>query len=60
MVDPRLTIKRRNLPHWTLENSIYFVTFRLLKGELTSQEQQLLLQHIRSGHDHSTVWLRLW
>jgi len=52
MADPKLTIKRRNLPHWTLDNSVYFVTFRLLNGKLNADEQQFMLQHLRSGHDH--------
>jgi REP element-mobilizing transposase RayT len=45
-----LTIKRRRLPHWTVDGSIYFVTFRLGTTPLSSGERALILDHIRSGH----------
>ena len=49
MDTPKLTIRRRNLPHWTLEGSTYFITFRVLEGELTPTERKLVLDHLRSG-----------
>ena len=49
-VMPELRITRRKLPHWQLEGSLYFVTFRLEHGTLTSDERQLVLDHVRSGH----------
>jgi thiamine-phosphate diphosphorylase len=42
-------ITRRRLPHWTLDGSTYFVTFRVLHGELTESERQIVLEHIKSG-----------
>jgi REP element-mobilizing transposase RayT len=54
LVDPQkasdLRIARRRLPHWRLEGSAYFITFRLRSGELTAAERQLVKEHIRSGH----------
>jgi REP element-mobilizing transposase RayT len=47
--DPELRISRRRLPHWKLEGSIYFVTFRLISGALTALERQVVLHHLRSG-----------
>ena len=47
--NPHLTITRRNLPHWKLEGSVYFVTFRLLRGKLTEPERAVVLEHLRSG-----------
>lgn len=49
MEDPDLQIRRRNLPHWTLANSVYFVTFRLASGTLSVAERALVLNHIKSG-----------
>jgi len=42
--------RHRNLPHWTLKGSTYFLTFRLLNGELSVDERRLVLEHIRSKH----------
>ena len=50
MTEPRLHIHRRNLPHWTLEGSTYFITYRLASGTLAPPEQQLVFDHIRAGH----------
>ena len=50
MIEPQLHIHRRNLPHWTLQGSTYFITFRLAQGTLSATEQQLILDHIRVGH----------
>src|SRR5690606_24882545 len=35
--------RRRRLPHWTRDGGSYFVTFRLLQGELTREERQIVL-----------------
>src|SRR6476661_3561210 len=40
---------RRNLPHWTLDGSVYFVTFRLLEGVLVPAERVLVLDHVKAG-----------
>ncbi len=50
MTEPYLQIHRRNLPHWRLEGSTYFITFRLASGALATSEQQLVFDHIRAGH----------
>ena len=44
-----LKVTRRHLPHWTQEGSTYFVTFRVKNGMLTSEEQKLILEHIKEG-----------
>ncbi|MGH7214234.1 MAG: thiamine phosphate synthase [Tepidisphaeraceae bacterium] len=44
-----LQIKERKLPHWTVEGSTYFITFRVLNGELQPHERKLVLNHILSG-----------
>ncbi|MEZ6126994.1 MAG: transposase [Planctomycetaceae bacterium] len=47
--EPVLERRRRNLPHWTMEGSCYFVTFRLATGTLTEQERMIVLDHIKAG-----------
>ncbi len=46
---PELVSYRRNLPHWRLQGSIYFVTWRLRRGqpELLPEERQAVLRAIR-------------
>jgi REP element-mobilizing transposase RayT len=45
-----LEITRRRLPHWTLEGSVYFVTFRIAgERQLNDQDREIVLQHIQSG-----------
>ena len=46
---PHLRITRRRLPHWTIEGSIYFVTFRTVKGDLTPLERQIVFDQIVAG-----------
>jgi thiamine-phosphate pyrophosphorylase len=48
--NPDLEIKTRNLPHWRLDGSTYFITFRLRSGELNPRERLAVLDHIRAGH----------
>jgi putative transposase len=50
MEEVSLRIKRRNLPHWTLGGSTYFVTFRTKSGTLSVEERKLTLEHLRFGH----------
>ena len=47
---PTLQVTRRRLPHWALEGSTYFVTFRLVAGALTREERRLVLDHVAAGH----------
>ena len=44
-----LKITHRHLPHWTLDGSIYFVTFHLQKATLTVEEQIIVMSHIKEG-----------
>jgi len=41
---------RRRLPHWHLDGATYFITFRLLHGELCGDEIVLVRDHIVAGH----------
>jgi REP element-mobilizing transposase RayT len=50
MQEAELRIKHRRLPHWTLDGSTYFVTFRVAGDFFTSVERRTVLDHIRSGH----------
>jgi putative transposase len=45
-INDGLQISRRKLPHWTLKESTYFVTFRTIQGKLSIENQQLVLEHI--------------
>jgi len=44
-----LIIKHRHLPHWTLEGSVYYITFCAQNTILSEQEQQVVLNHIKDG-----------
>lgn len=46
-----LAITRRHLPHWTLEGSIYFVTFVAHGTVFVEAEQRIVLDHIKDGDD---------
>jgi REP element-mobilizing transposase RayT len=48
--EPDLHISRRRLPHWQLDGATYFLTFRLLTGELDPPRRKIVLNHIQSGH----------
>ncbi len=50
MKDTKLEISRRNLPHWTLEGSIYYITFCTMATRLEPNERQIVLDPIRLGH----------
>ncbi|MGE3315448.1 MAG: transposase [Planctomycetaceae bacterium] len=51
MPEPKLHITKRNLPHWTIDEGTYFVSFRLRAGSLTELERRTVLDHIRTGHE---------
>ncbi|MFZ1976504.1 MAG: transposase, partial [Bacteroidota bacterium] len=44
-----LKITRRHLPHWTIDGSIYFVTFCSNGTEFNENEQRIILEHIKAG-----------
>jgi putative transposase len=48
--EPQLQITRRHLPHWTLEDSTYFITSRVAGQVLSTSEQILVKDHIKKGH----------
>ena len=47
-----LVIRRRRLPHWRLEGSVYFVTWRLKPGQslLTDAERDLVETTVKFHH----------
>ena len=47
--EPELRKTRRRLPHWSLAEGVYFITFRLARGSLAPEERGVVLEHIRSG-----------
>ncbi|MFH0990560.1 MAG: transposase [bacterium] len=44
-----LKITRRHLPHWTIDGSIYFVTFCAYETMFDRNEQRIVLDHIKEG-----------
>ncbi|MDY7110451.1 MAG: class I tRNA ligase family protein [Planctomycetota bacterium] len=51
IVSDKLHIHRRNLPHWQLGGSTYFITFRLVQGEMTEQERRVVLEACLHWHN---------
>lgn len=49
--ESELHIQRRNLPHWRMDCSVYFITFRAISGTLNESERQIVFDHITQGHD---------
>jgi putative transposase len=45
-----LCINRRNLPHWHLSGSTYFITFRLKSGIISDDEKNIVLDAIKHFH----------
>jgi REP element-mobilizing transposase RayT len=45
-----LIIKKRNLPHWILDDSIYYVTFKCKDTSLNIIEQHIIRDHIIDGN----------
>jgi putative transposase len=46
-----LQIARRNLPHWELGGSVYFLTWRSIRGVLPDEALELIEKRIYAGHD---------
>ena len=44
-----LKITRRHLPHWTINDSVYFITFRAQTSVFDETEQRIILEHIKGG-----------
>jgi REP element-mobilizing transposase RayT len=49
-VTRNLNITRRNLPHWQIGGSTYFVTWRLAQGDLSPAERDITLECIQHFH----------
>ena len=57
-VPHKLTIHNRNLPHWQLGGSTYFVTFRVKSGQMSEHERSLVLDScFHFDQDRATVHL---
>ena len=50
MNDRKFNISKRHLPHWDIEESVYFVTFDTGTREFTENEIELVLTHIVNGN----------
>lgn len=48
-MNDELKITWRHLPHWTLDGSIYFVTFCARRTIFDESEQCIVLEHIKEG-----------
>jgi putative transposase len=46
----KLSINRRNLPHWQLPGSTYFITFRLKSGIISDGERKIVIDAIKHFH----------
>jgi REP element-mobilizing transposase RayT len=46
-----LYINRRNLPHWELPGSTYFITFRLKSGIISDGERRIVIDAIKHFHE---------
>ena len=49
MNDQVFQIKRRHLPHIFVDGAVYFLTFCVLETNLSEQEQEIVLEHIKTG-----------
>ncbi len=52
IIEHKLQIYSRHLPHWRLTGKLYFITFRIVHGELSCEEQKLVLEHIKQGNNN--------
>jgi len=50
-----LNIRRHNLPHWQQGGSVYFVTFRINQGDLTSTEREIVKHEVLYGHTRKYI-----
>jgi len=46
-----LKITKRNLPHWTLKDSVYFITSKVKNFKISVIEQLLVKEHIINGNN---------
>ena len=50
-----LTIRNGSLPHWERGGSTYFITFRVLQGELAPQERDIVLDACLHWHNQRAI-----
>ena len=50
-MDEILKKRRRHLPHWQLGGSVYFVTFRSIRGELPTAAMKQIMTHMLYHHN---------
>ena len=46
----QVRVRRRRLPHWTLDGATYFITFRLTADPMSDPERRIIRDHIVAGH----------
>jgi putative transposase len=46
-----LKIKRRNLPHWVIEDAVYFITFNTFNTVFSNEEMLIVKEHIVNGSE---------
>lgn len=46
-----LKTTKRNLPHWILKDSVFFITFNTLNTSFNTEEIKLVTQHINDGNE---------
>jgi REP element-mobilizing transposase RayT len=51
MLDDKINITKRKLPHWTQINSVYFITFTTKKLFFDDIEKTIIFNHIIEGNN---------
>jgi REP element-mobilizing transposase RayT len=49
-MEPELRKRRRNLPHWQLGGSVYFITFRSARGDLPQVAMRQVVANVLYDH----------
>jgi len=49
--EDEVSINYRNLPHWRVLGSTYFITFRIKKGILNDYERRIVLDSVKHCHN---------
>ena len=45
-----MDIKKRHLPHWSADDSLYYITFNYQNLVMNAEEQLITLNHIKEGN----------
>jgi len=51
MNNEELKITKRTLPHYTYPDATYFITFCVYYSDLSKDEQIIVLEHLKDGHN---------